>query len=81
MIVKEFYRTREDGVNLFRTHSDNNKIIVRNDGVEFVEAIDVENSNYIYTESDKDIPLDSASNWHEITDEEAQAIQEVDVDE
>jgi hypothetical protein len=76
MIIKEFYRVREDGINLFRTYSDNNKMIVRNDGTEFIEAIDIEDSNYTYIESEKDILLDSADNWHEIPDEEAQAMQE-----
>lgn len=74
MIVTEFYRTREDGINLFRTYSNSNKMIVRNDGVEFTEAIDVENSNYTYTESEKDIP-------YEITDEEAEKLMGGDVDE
>lgn len=77
MIVKEFYRVREDGINLFRTYSNNNKMVVRNDGIEYVEAIDIEDSNYTYNESEKDIPLDSASNWHEIPDEEAQAMTEM----
>lgn len=55
-IKKEFYRTRTDGVNLYRTYSDNGKMLVRNDGEEFSEAIDVEGAPYSYTESDKDIP-------------------------
>lgn len=55
MIKTEFYRTRSDGVNLYRTYSDINKMLVRNDGVEFSEAIDVEGCGYTYTESEKDI--------------------------
>jgi hypothetical protein len=47
------------------------QITHRNDGTEFIEAIDIEDSNYTYTESEKD-------NWHEITDEEAQTLQETD---
>lgn len=54
-IIVEYFRTRSDGVNLIRTYSDANKRLVRNDGVEYDEAIDVENSGYTYTESDKDI--------------------------
>ena len=52
MIVREFFRTREDGVNLYRTFSDAGFTIIRNDGVEYDEAIDVEGSPYTYTESD-----------------------------
>ena len=40
-IKTEFYRTREDGVNLVRTYSDINHYIDR-DGVNYSEAIDPE---------------------------------------
>jgi hypothetical protein len=52
MIVREFYRTREDdGVNLYRTYSDEGKDIrkVGTDEV-YAEAIDVEGAPYIYEE-------------------------------
>ena len=54
MIVKEFYRTREDGVNLYRTYSDAGLYIkqVETD-IEYVEAIDVENAPYTYVETEK----------------------------
>lgn len=55
-IVTEYYMTRSDGVVLNRTYSDRNKIIVRNDGVEFSEAIDIDGIGYTYTESEKSIP-------------------------
>lgn len=51
MIVKEFYSTRKDGINLYRTYSDAGFTIIRNDGVEYDEAIDIEDSPYTYTES------------------------------
>ena len=51
MIVREFFRTRKDGVNLYRTFSDAGFTIIRNDGAEYDEAIDVEGSPYTYTES------------------------------
>lgn len=51
MIVREFYTTREDGVNLYRTYSDAGFTLIRNDGVEYDEAIDVEDAPYTYTES------------------------------
>ena len=60
MIKREFYETRKDGVNLYKTYSDNNKIIRQIEtGNEYEEAIDVadENGNikYTYEETDKDI--------------------------
>lgn len=56
MIVREFYSTRTDGVNLFRTYSDANKYIkkVGTDEV-YSEAIDVEFAPYKYVETDKEI--------------------------
>lgn len=56
MIVREFYRKREDGVNLYRTYSDKGMYIIQNQtGVEYSEAIDVESATYTYTETDKPI--------------------------
>jgi hypothetical protein len=59
MIIREFYRTRTDGVKLYRTYSDTNKIIIQEQtGIEYSEAIDVENAPYTYIESDKDIEVE-----------------------
>ena len=57
MIIKEFYRTRKDGVNLYRTYSDATVMIqkVGTDEV-YAEAIDVENSGFEYAETD--IPIE-----------------------
>lgn len=60
MIKPEFYRTREDGVNLYISKSPNNKVIRQIEtGIEYEKAIDVadENGNirYTYEETDKDI--------------------------
>lgn len=56
MIIKEFYRTRKDGVNLYRTYSDEGFYILQNEtGIEYDEAIDVENAPYTYSETDKPI--------------------------
>ena len=63
MIIKEFYRTREDGVRLVRTFSDTGHLIER-DGVLYHEAIDPENEGRVYTESDTLIP--KPPNDHEI---------------
>lgn len=55
-IVKEFYRTREDGVNLYLTYSNIHHYIIQDQtGAEYEEAIDIENAPYTYTESDKEI--------------------------
>lgn len=54
MIISEFYATRKDGVNLFRTYSDANKYIRKiGTNEEYSEAIDIENSGYLYEETDK----------------------------
>lgn len=67
MIIKEFYRTRKDGANLYRTYSDANMKIqkVGTDEI-YDEAIDVEGAPYTYTETDI-----TASAVDEISAEEA----------
>lgn len=56
MIVKEFYRTREDGIMLFKTYSDKNVYIQKVGTNEvYAEAIDVGNVMYRYEETDKPI--------------------------
>ena len=67
MIITEFYKTRRDGVNLYRTYSDAGRTVVREDGAVFEEAIDVENSGHTYVEG-KLLPDE------ELTAEEALAI-------
>lgn len=58
MIVKEFYRTREDGVNLYRTYSDENyKMRQIETGAIYDEAIDVENAGYTYEETEEKIEI------------------------
>lgn len=55
-IIKEFYRTREDGVNLYRTYSDLNLKIQKTGTDEiYTEAVDVENAQYAYIETDEQI--------------------------
>ncbi|MBE6710317.1 MAG: hypothetical protein E7579_04260 [Ruminococcaceae bacterium] len=67
MIITKFFKTRRDGVNLYRTYSDAGRTVVREDGAVFDEAVDVENSVHSYTEGE---PLPD----EEITAEEALAI-------
>lgn len=52
MIKREFYKTRKDGVNLYRTYSDANMVIRQlPTGNLYAEAIDVENAPYDYIET------------------------------
>lgn len=66
MIVREFYLTRKDGVNLYRTYSDTDHYIhkIGTDEI-YEEAIDVEFAPYVYEETEDIIetsdPLDVES--------------------
>lgn len=56
MIIKEFFRTRQDGVNLFKTYSDKNLYIQKLGTDEVYDiAIDIEGAYYTYVETDKPI--------------------------
>jgi hypothetical protein len=77
MIVKEFFMTRTDGVNLFRTYSDNGFYIQKENTEEiYAEAIDVENASFTYIETNEYInpeeheedpvtPEEDDDNWEE----------------
>ena len=56
MIKIEFFKTRNDGVNLYRIYSDNN-FIIKKIGTEelYDEAIDVEGIEYKYEETNDKI--------------------------
>ena len=56
MITKEFYETRKDGVNLYRTYS-TDELQIRKVGTDEIydEAIDVDGAPYTYEETD--IPI------------------------
>ena len=64
MIVKEYYMTRTDGVKLYRTYSDAGLRIER-DGIIYDEAIDPEDMNRVYIETEEKIYAD------ELTPDEA----------
>lgn len=66
-VITEFYKTREDGVQLYRTYSDKGMTIhkVGTDEV-YSEAIDVENSGFEYEEATE--PADTPTD--EFTDSE-----------
>ena len=56
MIKREFYRTREDGVDLYKTYSDEGYTIKQEEtGNIYAEAIDVSSANYTYTETGEKI--------------------------
>ena len=66
MIVREEYKTRSDGVKLYRTYSDAGKSVIQNEtGIEYTEAIDVEGAPYTYSEGN-DLPELSAEEALEI---------------
>lgn len=69
MIIKEFYITRQDGVNLYRTYSDKGMYLLQNEtGIEYAEAIDVENAPYTYSETEKLIETEEVSEYEEIVE-------------
>ena len=57
-IIKEFYRTREDGVKLNRTYSDKGYMI-KKVGTEEIydEAIDIETASYEYEETSESVDI------------------------
>ena len=60
MIKREYLQTREDGVMLFRTYSDNGFRILQNEtGIIYDEAIDVDGAPYTYEETDELIPIEA----------------------
>ena len=70
MIIKEFYKKRSDGVNLYRTYSES-KLMIRQveTGNVYAEAIDVENVAYTYEETGMSIDAD------ELTDMRLSAVE------
>lgn len=59
MIIKELFTVRMDGVALFRVFSDKKVTIIQNEtGVEYDEAIDVEDAKFTYTETENPIHED-----------------------
>ena len=59
MIIREEYMTRTDGVKLFRTYSDEKRLMLQNEtGIMYTEAIDVEGAPYTYSETEEFIESD-----------------------
>ena len=58
MIIRELYRTREDGVRLFRSYSNEGfKIKQLETGDIYDDAIDVESANYTYEEVEEKVEV------------------------
>lgn len=58
MIIREFYMTRKDSVNLYKTYSDKGVYIIKQSTDEKYDiAIDVENTNYTYEETNEKIEM------------------------
>ena len=55
MIIREFFRVREDGVNLYRTYSDQGVMIRQETGNLYEESVDMEGIEHTYTETDIEI--------------------------
>lgn len=56
MLIKDLYEIRADGVRLFRTYSDANKMILQNEtNTLYSDAIDIEGASYTYTETENEI--------------------------
>ena len=71
MLIKEFYIKRKDGVNLYRTYSDENfKIRQIETDILYDEAIDVEDSNYTYEETDIPIEEEEVEEEGDINEED-----------
>ena len=61
MIVREYYKTRKDGVKLYRTYSDEDyKIKQLPTEIIYDEAIDVEDAPYTYIETDEKIEIEES---------------------
>ena len=70
MIIKEFYKKRSDGINLYRTYSDSRLMIRQVEtGNVYAEAIDVENAAYTYEETGMSVETD------ELTDMRLSAVE------
>ena len=61
-IVKEFYKTRNDGINLYKIYSNEGYIIHKLNTEEYYsEAIDVENTPFEYEETEEKIETEEIS--------------------
>lgn len=74
MIVREFYRVREDGVTLYRTYSDSDYYIKQVEtGAVYSEAIDVGSAPYTYEETEEKIERELIENEDGLTNNTEEA--------
>ena len=75
MIIKEFYKTRADGVNLYRTYS-NAHLLLHKIGTDeyYSEAIDVESAPWTYEETE--LPIEDEEARDGISDAEFRRLVE-----
>lgn len=60
MIQTDFYMTRADGVNLYRTFSTDGLLIRQVEtGIVYGEAVDVEGAPYTYEETDQSVETET----------------------
>ena len=65
-IVKEFYKTRNDGINLYKIYSNEGYIIHKLNTEEYYsEAIDVENMPFEYEETEEKIETEELTEIEE----------------
>lgn len=78
MLIKQYYMTRPDGVELEITFSDQGRVVVR-DGVSYDEAIDVKNRHLEYTEGRVLVydPVSAVEYWTKKINEEEAVIDDV----
>ncbi len=61
MVIKEYFKIRKDGVKLYRSYSDKGFTLMQNEtGIEYIEAIDVEDAPYTYSETENKIEDETA---------------------
>ena len=70
MIIKEFLRTRKDGVNLYRHYSDKSVMLrqIETD-ILYSEPIDIEGAPFTYEETDIKIEQNSEESTGELTEQ------------
>lgn len=51
IVIEENYKTLKSGVTLKRTYSDSGFYIQRNDGIYYVEAVDMSDQHFSYIET------------------------------
>lgn len=77
MVVRDFYKKRNDGVRLYKTYSNSGYFIKQNStNIVYSEAIDVENTTYTYEETDELIPIEEATKEEKEAFKKAQEFQE-----